>query len=217
MDHTAAPEAEVELEASATGTSGPRLEREVEVDEDEDEEDMEMPEDIRDLPTNVQRARVLRRAFWQMGVGTLIVLLFSDPMVDVLDSIGKRIHVPPFFVAFLLGPVASNASEMVASYSYAQKKTRKSISVSFSQLLGAACMNNTFCLLIFYFLIAVRGFGWVYHAEVIGIVFVQVVMAFLASRKIHTVFMGLVVLSLFPVSLALVALFKATAFKSVES
>merc|ERR1719277_1779475 len=121
-----------------------------------------------------------------MGLGTLIVLLFSDPMVDVLDTLGERTHVPAFYVAFLLAPLASNASEMIASYAYAQKRTQKSITISFSQLLGAACMNNTFCLLIFYILIAARGLTWTYHSEVIGILLVEIVMALVASRSVQT-------------------------------
>ncbi|CAK0856433.1 unnamed protein product [Prorocentrum cordatum] len=112
-----------------------------------------------------------------MGVGTLLVLLFSDPMVGVW----------------------------------------KSISVSFSQLLGAACMNNTFCLLIFYGLIAARGFKWVYHAEVMGIVLVEVIMALVASRNVHTVLSGALVLSLLPLSLVVVVVLKATVFNGVES
>ena len=45
--------------------------------------------------------------------------------VDVLSELGHRIHVPPFFVAFVLAPLASNASELIASYNYALKKTKK--------------------------------------------------------------------------------------------
>eukprot|EP00928_Gymnodinium_smaydae_P068922 TRINITY_DN5221_c0_g1_i2.p1 TRINITY_DN5221_c0_g1~~TRINITY_DN5221_c0_g1_i2.p1 ORF type:complete len:579 (-),score=118.13 TRINITY_DN5221_c0_g1_i2:170-1906(-) len=184
--------------------------------EDEDEEEVEMPEDIAALPPAEQRRRLLLRALWQMGVGTVIVLIFSDPMVDVLDAIGDRTGIPAFFVAFLLGPIASNASEMVASFKYAQKKSKKTISVSFSQLLGAACMNNTFCLLIFYLIVAVRGFPWIYHAEVVGIIFVEVVVGLLARRSTHTLLTGVLIFSLLPVSLAIVAVLKATVFHNVE-
>ena len=39
------------------------------------------------------------------GIGTLLVLFFSDPMVDVLSSVADRIGVSPFYVAFVLAPV----------------------------------------------------------------------------------------------------------------
>jgi len=204
-------------EANSMDVEGATQQEQEQANEEDEEEEVEIPEDIRDLPPALQRARVLRRSLWLTGVGTVIVILFSDPMVDVLDAIGNRIGVPPFFVAFLLGPLASNASEMVASYKYAQKKTKKSISVSLSQLLGAACMNNTFCLFIFYLLIAARGFSWTYHAEVVAIILVQLVMTVIASKRVQTIAMAFCVISLLPLSLALVALLKATAFKGKES
>jgi hypothetical protein len=40
-----------------------------------------------------------------MLVGTAVVLLFSDPMVDVLSSIGDRLNVGAFYVAFILSPL----------------------------------------------------------------------------------------------------------------
>ncbi|EER02433.1 conserved hypothetical protein, partial [Perkinsus marinus ATCC 50983] len=81
--------------------------------------------------------------------GTLLILIFSDPAVDVLNEIGIRSGINPFYISFILAPLASNASELVAAYSYAQKKTSKHITISISTLQGAASMNNTFCLGIF--------------------------------------------------------------------
>ena len=69
------------------------------------------------------------------------------------SEVGTRTGIPSFYVAFVVAPLASNASELIASYSYALKKTPKSISISLQALQGAACMNNTFCLSIFMALI----------------------------------------------------------------
>ena len=46
-----------------------------------------------------------------MLAGTVIVTVFSDPMVDVLGNFGKAIHVSPFYVSFIVTPLASNAAE----------------------------------------------------------------------------------------------------------
>ena len=51
-----------------------------------------------------------------------------------------RAGVSPFYVSFVLAPLASNASELIAAYSYALKKTQKSVTISFTALEGAACM-----------------------------------------------------------------------------
>mmetsp|Transcript_130454 Transcript_130454/g.325426 ORF Transcript_130454/g.325426 Transcript_130454/m.325426 type:complete len:612 (-) Transcript_130454:80-1915(-) len=188
-----------------------------EEEDDDDDEEQEWPEDVRDLPADEQRRIVLRRSFWQMALGTLIVLLFSDPMVDVFDTLGDRIGVPPFYVAFLLGPIASNASEMIASYKYATKKTQKTISIAFAQLLGAACMNNTFCLGIFYFLVASRGLSWTYHAEVMGIIVAELAVAGMACLRVHKVWHGALVLSFLPLCLVVVWVLKVTAFEGHEA
>ena len=57
-----------------------------------------------------------------------------------LPQIGDRIGVPAFYISFVLAPLASNASELIASYNYALKKTKKTITISLSALEGAACM-----------------------------------------------------------------------------
>jgi Ca2+/Na+ antiporter len=83
-------------------------------EEDEEEEEEAMPEDLVDLPAYEQQRRVKIRAAFLMLVGTGIVLLLSDPMVDVLAEVGKRIGVSPFYVSFIVAPIASNASEVLA-------------------------------------------------------------------------------------------------------
>lgn len=42
--------------------------------------------------------------------------------------------VPPFFVAFLLTPLASNASELLSSLKFAASKRRRSASLTFAQV-----------------------------------------------------------------------------------
>ena len=74
-------------------------------------------------------------------------------------EVGKRTGISSFYVAFVIAPLASNASELIASYSYALKKTPASISISLQALQGAACMNNTFCLSIFMALIYFQVFA----------------------------------------------------------
>lgn len=95
-----------------------------------------------------------------LAIGTFLVILFSDPMVDVMQEIAVRIGMSPFYVSFILAPLASNASEVLSSMYYSQKKTRKTITVALSTLCGAAALNNTFCLCIFFFLIYFRGLAW---------------------------------------------------------
>ncbi len=115
-------------------------------EESEDEDEDEIPDDLKSLSPEQQQRQIKLRSLGMMGLGTAIVIIISDPMVDVLSEIGARTGIPAFYIAFVLAPMASNASELVAAYNYAQKKTRTSISISLATLLGAAIMNNTFVL-----------------------------------------------------------------------
>jgi Ca2+/H+ antiporter len=135
-------------------------------------------------------------------MGTILVLIFSDPMVDVLAEIGVRTNISAFYISFVLAPLASNASELLAAYNYAAKRTSKTMTTSLVQLEGAACMNNTFCLAIFYGLIYFRGLAWQFTAETISIVLVQFIMGGVAlTGATMTMKMGTFVVCLYPLSL----------------
>ena len=73
-------------------------------------------------------------------------------------------------------------------------------------------MNNTFCLSIFMGLIFFRGLAWQYTAETIAIIIVEAIIAVLVQSNYMTLGRGLLVLGLFPLSLALVATLEAIGF-----
>jgi Ca2+/H+ antiporter len=147
-----------------------------------------------------------------LATGTLLVVVFSDPMVDVLGAIATRANVSPFYVSFVLAPLASNASEILASMYYASKKTRKTITVSLTTLEGAASVNNTFCLSIFMGLIFFRGLAWQYTAETLTIILTQVLVGYFVQKPSLTFGGGLFILCIFPLSIALVAILEAVGF-----
>mmetsp|Transcript_4407 Transcript_4407/g.5395 ORF Transcript_4407/g.5395 Transcript_4407/m.5395 type:complete len:274 (+) Transcript_4407:438-1259(+) len=180
--------------------------------EDDGEEEEEVPHDLAHLSGEEQQYEIKKRAFTMLGFGTFLVLLFSDPMVDVMQEIAVRVHISPFYVSFILAPLASNASEVLASTYYASKKTTKTITVAFSALLGAAAMNNTFCLSIFMGLIYFRGLAWEFTAETIAIVSCQFFIYFMTKGDTMTASKGLIILSFFPFSIALVAILEALGF-----
>lgn len=174
-------------------------------DESEDEEE-EVPEDLAHLSIQEQQRKIKWRAAYMMFVGTALVLIFSDPMVEVLSQVGARTGIPAFYVSFVVAPLASNASELIAAYNYASKKTSKTISISISTLLGAACMNNTFCLGIFAALLYFKGgLVWEFSAETISILLVELVMGYFALKKTQRLLDALIVLALYPASILLVA------------
>jgi Ca2+/Na+ antiporter len=178
--------------------------------DDDDEDEDEMPDEFKSLAPDAQRKAILKDSFQQMIVGTILVLLFSDPMVDVLQAMANMTGVPAFYVAFVLSPLASNASELVASFKLASKKTKESITQSLQTLEGAAIMNNTFCLGIFYALVYLQGLAWKFTAETISIVLVQVLVGgmVLVKNKQKMIY-GIIVFLFYPLSLVVVAVLEA--------
>lgn len=153
----------------------------------------------------VDFSRVKSDAFKQMALGTILVLIFSDPMCNVFTSIGERTGVDAFYVSFVLAPLASNASELIAAVNFASKKTSHTTTVSLTQLEGAAIMNNTFCLGIFALLIFAKDLAWTFSAETLSIVLVQIIMFIIAKIKTQSMALGYVVLALYPLSIVFVA------------
>ncbi|EDQ92927.1 uncharacterized protein MONBRDRAFT_13838, partial [Monosiga brevicollis MX1] len=126
--------------------------------------------------------------------------------VDVLNDIGTRTGIKPFYIAFVLAPLASNASELIAAFNYAQKKTEKTMAISLATLEGAAIMNNTFCLGIFLVLVYCKNLAWQFSAETISILLIQVAMVGMAMKRIHTLLDACIIMSFYPLSLLVVAL-----------
>ena len=181
-------------------------------DDDDDDEEEEMPEEFANLSPEEQQKMILRKAFGMMGFALGLILTFSDPMVEVMSNVGERVGIPPFYVAFVLAPLASNASELIASLAYAGKKTRKTITVSLSALEGAACMNNTFCLAIFMALVYFKQLAWKFSAETIAILIVECLVALIAMSTTMRMWHAYCALLLFPGSIALVALLEGAGY-----
>lgn len=176
---------------------------------EEDDEDEEMPKDLADLTPDQQYRRLLCRSLWMMGLGTLMVLIFSDPMVDILSNWGTRLGISPFYISFILAPFASNASELLSAYTYAVKKSSKSITTALSTLVGAACMNNTFCLAIFLALVYCKDLAWQFTAETLAIMLIQWVIGLLIIKsKVQTTAAAFVILLCYPGCLFVVWFFE---------
>jgi len=139
-------------------------------------------------------------------LGVIIVVVISDPMVDVISEIASRIGIKTFYVAFVLGPLASIAPEFIASYNYAIQKSLPSIGVALSTLQGSVIMNNTFVLSIFLFMIYINTLEWEFFSEILSTLLVVLILIVYSWKSVNTVFDGLIILSLYPASIGLVVL-----------
>eukprot|EP00812_Abedinium_dasypus_P010568 NODE_417_length_1580_cov_284.460984.p1 GENE.NODE_417_length_1580_cov_284.460984~~NODE_417_length_1580_cov_284.460984.p1 ORF type:complete len:298 (-),score=74.79 NODE_417_length_1580_cov_284.460984:372-1265(-) len=179
-------------------------------DDDEEPEEEELPADLADKDPAEQQKLLKRRAFTLMFLGTALVLVFSDPMCDMLGVWGKKLGVSSFYVSFVLAPLASNASELIAAMRLASKKTKASMVNALSSLEGAAIMNNTFCLGIFMFLIVLQNLAWKFSAETLAILLVELLVGmFVCIGNKQTLAHGIVIFLCYPLSLVVVVLLEA--------
>ena len=180
-----------------------QVEEEKSESEDEDDEEGEGEGGVKTLS---EKLKILGGAMLWMGLGVGIVFLFSDPMVDVINRFGNTIHVGSFYVSFVITPFCSNASELISSLIFAARKRRKNTSMTYSALYGAAVMNSTMCLGIFYLLIFVRSLAWTFNAECLGILItIWGVCGFGAFRTKFPTWTGFIVILFYPLSLGVVA------------
>ena len=98
--------------------------------EDEDEDEEEVPDEFAEdkfKTVEEQQAAIKSSAIKQCAIGTLVVLIFSDPVTDVLTEFGARTGIDAFYVGFVVAPLITTGSELLASYTFALKKTQKSM------------------------------------------------------------------------------------------
>eukprot|EP01062_Namystynia_karyoxenos_P055774 TRINITY_DN46819_c0_g1_i1.p1 TRINITY_DN46819_c0_g1~~TRINITY_DN46819_c0_g1_i1.p1 ORF type:complete len:592 (+),score=215.81 TRINITY_DN46819_c0_g1_i1:119-1777(+) len=176
------------------------------VSEEEEDSDEDLPEDIAQAAPEERTRLIWSNALTGMLSGTALVLLFADPLVGILGELGRRTGIPGFYVSFVLAPLASNASELVAAMNYAAKKTKSSFTISLENLLGAACMNNTFCLGIFLTQVYQNSLIWEFSAETLSIVTVEIIMFYFAQQNLHMTWEAPLIMMMFPLSLAFVYL-----------
>nr|BAI94501.1 sodium/calcium exchanger protein [Dianthus caryophyllus] len=138
-------------------------------------------------------------------IGTLIAAAFADPLVDAVDNFSTATSIPSFFISFIALPLATNSSEAVSAIIFASRKKRRSASLTFSELYGAATMNNVLCLSVFLALVYVRGLSWDFSSEVLVIFLVCTIMGALGSFKTSfPLWTASIAFFLYPFSLVLV-------------
>ncbi|KAL8235415.1 hypothetical protein R6Q59_021515 [Mikania micrantha] len=149
--------------------------------------------------------RTTIKAVLLLLLGTLIAALFADPLVDAVDGFSTATSIPSFFISFIFLPLATNSSEAVSAVIFASRKKQRSASLTFSELYGAATMNNLLCLSVFLALVYVRGLTWDFTSEVLVIVIVCIVMGIFGSLlTTFSLWTSIVAFVLYPFSLVLV-------------
>ncbi|GAQ81729.1 Calcium-binding EF-hand family protein [Klebsormidium nitens] len=168
-------------------------------DDDDDDDSDEQKE-----PPSKQA--IALKATMLLVLGTALIGVFSDPLVDSITIFSRESSIPPFFVSFVVTPFASNASELVSSLLIASKKQSKKISLTFAQVYGAVTMNNSLALGVFLALVFFRGLMWDFSSEVTVIMVTVLSLGIMGSQaRTLKLWHAFVMLAFYPLSIGLVA------------
>ena len=113
------------LKYAAEKKDDPSVHRATTVAHDSDEEHEEIPDEFAEnkFKSVADQQRAIRGAAARLCLaGTALVLVFSDPITDVLQTGADRMGIPAFYVGFVVAPLITNGSEVLASYTFAQKR-----------------------------------------------------------------------------------------------
>jgi Ca2+/Na+ antiporter len=169
-------------------------------EEDEESEDKETEK--QPLPS---RSKTTAIAVSMLLLGALVCTIVADPFVDAVSAFSKASGVPSFFIAFVVAPLASNASELVSSLQFAKRKRMKNITLTFGQVYGAVTMNNTMCLGLFLLVVYHQSLPWKYTGEVLVILVVVLLVGVLGALRVTLQSMwAVLVILLYPLSLVAV-------------
>lgn len=171
-------------------------------------------ESVEDNEDEDEQGMSLTGALLSILTGTVLVTIFSDGVVDAIDSFGKNSGIPNFIIGFVVCPFASNASELFSSLQFAARKKQKNSSVTYSQIYAACTMNNTMCLGVLLTMVWSRNLHWDYAAEVISILAATWIIGLLTgSRTTMRTWFGIVAILVYPFSLGLVEVLHAVGLK----
>jgi Ca2+/H+ antiporter len=101
-------------------------------DDDDDDDDKKPP----------SRAQVITTAVCYLCAGAAVAFIFADPFVEAIGAFSKASGIPPFFISFIVTPLACSSSEAVSSLIFAKKKRKRTISMTYSQV---RCTNFPSC------------------------------------------------------------------------
>ncbi len=128
-------------------------------------------------------------------LGTLIILVFSDPTIEMISAMGGSLGIRPLYLSFTVLPIAANMAELTTAFFFAMGKSDVTMTLTLNSTLGANVMNNTFCVAIFLLLLISKDLAWVYSAEVITLLIVRQTL-----RQWHALVLG----AMYPMSIALI-------------
>ncbi|XP_059638923.1 sodium/calcium exchanger NCL2-like [Cornus florida] len=138
-------------------------------------------------------------------LGIAIVTFLAGPLVYAVYNLSVAVHIPTFFISFVVIPLALNARVAASAIFPASQKNSKIASLTFSEIYGGVAMNNIMNLSIFIAVIYIKGLTWNFSSEVLVVLVVGAIIGLVAFlRSTYPLWTCILAFFLYPFSLALV-------------
>lgn len=118
-------------------------------------------------------------------VGIIMLTILAEPLVESVRKFSESLNIEPFYVSFILVPLATNARTAIAAIRAASQKRHLTTSLTFSEIYHKVFMNNILGLFVLVSVIYFRGLTWHFSAEILVVVIVCIIMGILTSFKIQ--------------------------------
>lgn len=74
------------------------------------------------------------KAVMLLVLGTVIAVVFADPLVDAVGNFSDATSIPSFFISFIAMPLVTNSSEAVSAIIFASHKNQRNTSLTYSEV-----------------------------------------------------------------------------------
>ncbi|KAL3739958.1 hypothetical protein ACJRO7_021265 [Eucalyptus globulus] len=114
-------------------------------------------------------------------VGSGITVLLAGPLGDSFEEFGRAAGIRPFFISYVLIPLATSYRQVLAAVISVKKKTKRDISGALTEVYNGVFMNNVMGLATFLALVYIKDIAWDVPAEVLVVLLICTLMGFITS------------------------------------
>nr|KYP51400.1 hypothetical protein KK1_026834 [Cajanus cajan] len=145
------------------------------------------------------------KAIIYVVLGIAMLSILAEPLIESVHNFSTSAGLHPFFMSFILVPLATNAREATSAIKEASHKKPRTTSLAISEIYGGVFMNNILGFFAISILIYVRQVTWQFSAEMLVVAIVCSISGFAASFvTIIPLWSSFFAILLYPLSLVLV-------------
>ncbi|KAL6546537.1 hypothetical protein OROMI_022258 [Orobanche minor] len=143
-------------------------------------------------------------SLFQVLSGIVILTFLGGPLMVSILQLSHAMRFPSFSISFVIVPLAMNARAVITAIFPASQKSKRTASLTFSEIYGGVIMNNIAGLTTLLAIVYAKDLTWDFSAEVLTVLVVCAIVGTLAySSTTYPLWTCIVAFLLYPFSLGL--------------